>query len=129
MVISTKFGELVRGWNLGDIRGSYDTSLWKDIRKYWLTFSQNVAFSLGDNRKLSFSKDTWCGEVALCIAFPTLVAHKDVKVAEVCDYSRVERGWSPSFLRSFNDWGWMRWKGFSFISTEGKSGLSKRISC
>ena len=43
----------------------------------------------------------------LCNAFPTLfnlVAHKDVRVADVWDSSREEGGWSPVFLRPFNDW-------------------------
>ena len=33
-----------------------------------------------------------------------LAAHKDAKVADVWACSRVEGGWSPIFLRSFNDW-------------------------
>ena len=33
LVISTKFGEEVGGWNTRDIRGGYGTGLWKDIRK------------------------------------------------------------------------------------------------
>ena len=40
-------------------------------------------------------------------AFPTLfilAAHKDAKVADVWDYSRKDGGWSPVFLRPFNDW-------------------------
>ena len=43
----------------------------------------------------------------LCNAFPTLfnlAAHKDVRVADVWDSSREEGGWSPIFLRPFNDW-------------------------
>ena len=33
LVISTKFGKGDGGWNTNDIRGGYDTGLWKDIRK------------------------------------------------------------------------------------------------
>ena len=43
----------------------------------------------------------------MCNAFPTLfnlVAHKDARVAEVWDSSRVDGGWSPVFQRPFNDW-------------------------
>ena len=106
-MISIKFGELVGGWNTGDIRDGYDIGLWKDIRKDWSTFSQNVVFSLGDDRRLCFWKDTWCGEVALCNSFLTLfnmAALKDAKVADVWDISMVEGVWSVVFLRSFNDW-------------------------
>ena len=38
-VISRKYGELIGGWNTGDIRGGYGTSLWKNIRKDWHTLS------------------------------------------------------------------------------------------
>ena len=33
-----------------------------------------------------------------------LAAHKEARVVDVWDYSREERGWSPVFLRPFNDW-------------------------
>ena len=33
LIIGTKFGEDVGGWCTCDIRGSYDTGLWKEIRK------------------------------------------------------------------------------------------------
>ena len=54
LVISTKLGEEDGGWNTSDIRGGYSTSLWKDIRKEWLTFSQNTTFSLGNGSRLGF---------------------------------------------------------------------------
>ena len=95
------------GWTTDDIRGGFGTGLWKDIRKNWSTLSQNAIFSLGDSRRLRFWKDIWCGEVALSTTFPTLfnlAAHKDAKVADVWYPSRVERGWSLVFVRSFNDW-------------------------
>ena len=60
-VINRKYGELVRGWNTGDLRGGYGIGLWKDIRKGWHTLFQNVVFSLGDDRRLQFWKDIWCG--------------------------------------------------------------------
>ena len=43
----------------------------------------------------------------LCNEFPTLfnlAVHKDARVVDVCDSSREEGGWSPVFLRPFNDW-------------------------
>ena len=43
----------------------------------------------------------------LCNEFPTLfnlAVHKDVRVVDVWDSSREEGGWSPVFLRPFNDW-------------------------
>ena len=107
LVISTKFGEEDGGWNTRDIRGGYGTGLWKDIRKEWLTFSQNTTSSLGNDRRLGFWKDPWCGETVLCNAFPTLfnlAVHKDARVADVWDSSKEDEGWSLVFLRPFNDW-------------------------
>ena len=107
LVIRTKFGEKDGGWNTSDIRGGYGTGLWKDIRKEWLTFSQNTTSSLGNGRRLGFWKDPWCGETMLCNVFPTLfnlAVHKDARVADVWDSSREDGGWSPVFLRPFNDW-------------------------
>ena len=106
LVISTKFGEEDGGWNTRDIRGAFGTGLWKDIRKEWLTFSQNTISSLGNGRRLGFWKDPWGDETVLCYAFPTLfnlTAHKDARVANVWDSSREDGGWSPVFLRPFND--------------------------
>ena len=57
LVINTKFGEEAGGWYTGDIRGGYGTGLWKDMRKEWLTFSQNAISSLGNGRRLGFWKD------------------------------------------------------------------------
>ena len=106
-VINIKFGEGDGGWNTNESRGGYGTGLWKDIRKEWLTFSQNSTPLLGNGRRLCFWKDPWCDGMALCNAFPTLfnlVVHKDVRVAEVWDSLREDGGWSPVFLRPFNDW-------------------------
>ena len=71
------------------------------------TLSQNAVFSLGDGRRLRFWKDIWCGEVILSNAFPNpfnMVAHKEVLVVDVWDFSRAEGGWSLVFVRDFNDW-------------------------
>ena len=106
LVISTKFGEEAGGWNTRDIRGGYGSGLWKDIRKEWLTFFQNSISSLGNGRRLGFWKDPWCNETVLCNEFPTLfnlAVHKDARVVDVWDSSREEGGWSPVFLRPFND--------------------------
>ena len=43
-------------------------------------------FSLGDDSRVSFWKDIWCGEEALCNAFATLfnlAAHKDARVVDI----------------------------------------------
>ena len=107
LVISTKFGEENGGWISRDIRGAYGTGLWKDIRKEWFTLSQNTISSLGNGRRLRFWKDPWCDETMLCNDFPSLfnlAVHKDARVVDVWDSSTEDGGWTPVFLRPFNDW-------------------------
>ena len=105
--ICCKFGESIGGWHTHDLRGSYGTSLWKEIRKEGLVFSQNVVFSLGDGRRINFWSDVWCGVEALCNRFPTLLnlaTNKEAKVADIWDSKEGVGCWSPTFLRSLNDW-------------------------
>ena len=47
------------------------------------------------------------GEEALCSVFPCpfhLAVHKEAMAVDVWDCGREEGGWSPTFLRSLNDW-------------------------
>ena len=59
---------------------------------------------IGDGSIVSFWKDLWCGEVALCMTYPTLFSlaiRKEALIREVWDISN-EGGWTPSLSRSFN---------------------------
>ena len=106
-VISYKCEETLGGWHTCDIRGGFGVGLWKEIKKEWPLFLQNAAFALGNGRRISFWKDVWCGEEALCFSFPSmflLAVQKDAMVADLWNWVREEGGWSPTFLRSFNDW-------------------------
>ena len=43
----------------------------------------------------------------LCSSFPSiflLALQKDAMVIDLWNWVREEGGWSPTFLRSFNDW-------------------------
>ena len=89
------------------MRGGFGVGLWKEIRKEWPLLLQNASISLGDESRVSFWKDVWCCEEALCLAFPSLfnlAAQKDAMAAKLWDRNRGEGGWNPIFLRSFNDW-------------------------
>ena len=106
-VIGCKFGESPGGWHTRDLRGGYGTSLWKEIRKEWPSFLQNSVFALGDGRRINFWKDAWCGGEALCARFPclfNLALNKDARVADIWESGDGVGGWSPTFLRSLNDW-------------------------
>ena len=105
--ICCKFGESIGGWHTRDIRGSYETSLWKEISKEWFLVSQNAVFVLGDGRRINFWKDVWCGVEALCNRFPNLfniATNKEAKVVEIWDSSEGDGCWSPTFVRFLNDW-------------------------
>ena len=107
-VISCKFGESSGGWHTGDLRGGYGTSLWKEIRKECLSFSQSSVFALGGGRRINFWKDVWCSGKALCARFPSLfnlALNKEARVAYIWESGVGVGGWSPTFLRSLNDWG------------------------
>ena len=54
-----------------------------------------------------FWKDIWCGSTPLCEAFPSLfdlAGSKDAWVADYWDPMGEVGGWTPLFLRPFNDW-------------------------
>ena len=70
-------------------------------------FSQNAVFVLGDGRRINFWSDVWCGVEALCNRFSNLfniATNKEAKVAEIWDSREGDGCWSPTFLRSLNDW-------------------------
>ena len=70
-------------------------------------FFQNSVFALGDGRRINVWKDVWCGGEALCARFPSLfnlAMNKEAKVADIWDSGDGVGGWSPTFLRSLNDW-------------------------
>ena len=89
----SKFGETNGGWHTYDLRGGYGISLWKEIRKEWPIFFQNAILSLGDGNMVSFWKDAWCGEEAMCSVYPSLfnlAPHKEAMVANMWDHGRGE---------------------------------------
>ena len=82
-------------------------SLWKEIRKGWPSFFSERGFSLGDGRRINFWKNVWRGEEALCSIYPSLfnlALNKEATVANMWDRGRGEGCWSPTLLRSLNDW-------------------------
>ena len=66
---------------LGGKQRQLTQSVWKEIRKDWATLFVNSRFLIRDGSRVRFWKDFWCGEEALCRAYPNLlnsVVHKDV---------------------------------------------------
>ena len=51
-------------------------------------------------------------------------------MADMWEYSREERGWSPDFTRTFNDWELDEVHGFFFKLFKGRgSSLGRMICC
>ena len=58
-------------------------------------------------RRINFWKDVWCGGEALYARFPSLfnlALNKEARVADIWESGVGAGGWSPTFLRSLNDW-------------------------
>ena len=88
--IRRKFFEMQGGWCSGESRNSFGTCLWKEIRKDWEVVLKKAKFVIGDGSRVNFWKDAWCGEVALCMAYPTLFSlavRKEALIREVWDIS------------------------------------------
>ena len=82
--------------------------MWKKIKKKETLLAKTSAFlKWGVGEEFAFWEDKWCGEVPLCVLYPSVyiaAASKQENVAEIWDHSDVMGGWNPRFLRSFNDW-------------------------
>ena len=57
LVISRKFGVERGGWSTREVREVYEVGLWKEIRKEGSLMFKNIAFLLGDGRRVRFWKD------------------------------------------------------------------------
>ena len=62
---------------------------------------------MGNERRLKFWKDKWCGDEPLSVSFPSLFALATLKEAWVADLWSHFIGagvWIPIFSRHLNDW-------------------------
>ncbi|RVW32762.1 putative ribonuclease H protein [Vitis vinifera] len=105
-VISAKYGEEEGGWRSCVVRGSFGVGLWKAIRRGWEAVGNNLAYAVGNGRRIRFWEDKWCGDDKLCSLFPSLYAISLDKEAWVADVWSHSGGgvWAPRFSRSINDW-------------------------
>ena len=105
-VICAKYGEEEGGWRSCVVRGSFGVGLWKAIRRGWEAVGNNLAYAVGNGRRIRFWEDKWCGDDKLCSLFPSLYAISLDKEAWVADVWSHSGGgvWAPRFSRSINDW-------------------------
>ena len=79
-------------------RGNADKGLWKGINYEVANLKQNCILELGEGNMIRFWEDTWCGELPLCVTFPTLyniAGTRKAMVEEVWDLSNFFGAWNP----------------------------------
>ena len=84
-VICAKYGKEEGGWRSRVVRDNFGVGLWKAIRRGWDVLGDNLVYSVGNSRRVSFWKDKWCGDDPLCTSFPSLFAISLDKEAWVAD--------------------------------------------
>ena len=56
------------------MRERFGVGLWKVFKKEWDVMDDNMAFIVGNGRRVRFWKDKWRGNAPLCTSFPSLFA-------------------------------------------------------
>ena len=105
--INLKYHTKEGGWFTREPRGSFGVDLRKDISREGNKMKKDCYFFLGDDNKVKFCEDIWCGESTPSEMFPSLYALAGTKramVADVWDTTSGEGTWNLRFARSFNDW-------------------------
>ena len=85
-VIVGKFGKEEGGWTTREVRESYGTGLWKDIRNDWEEFFLRTSNRIGNGRRTRFWWDIWVRDSKLKDLFPLLfriATHNSVVVADL----------------------------------------------
>ena len=83
--------------------------VWKAIRWWWSMVNNILSFVVGNDLRVKFCRDVWCGDLPLWDSYPSLfalVSSKDTWVGECWSNPGEGEGWNPLFTRPFNDWGW-----------------------
>ena len=69
--------------------------------------SGRLAYQVGNEQRVRFYIDKWCGYESFCESFPslfTLSSSKEAWVANVWNLEGDRGGWTPLFSRAFNAW-------------------------
>ena len=89
-----------------EVSDRYGVRLLKSIRKLWVIVNNRISFFVGNERRVKFWKDKWCGNEFLCMSFPSLFALTSSKEAwgvDLGNQSNVRGCWTPSFFKHLND--------------------------
>lgn len=57
------------------MRDRYGVGLWKAIRRLREIVNSGVFFSMGNDKRVKFWKDIWCGDKPLICFFSFLICH------------------------------------------------------
>ena len=74
------------------VRAGYGVRVWKVIIKEWDSMVRKIAFDVGDESRVKFWKDKWCGSVPLCEVFSTLFVVTTNKEALIKDMWSMNEG-------------------------------------
>ena len=61
LVVDAKYGSLWGGWCSNPGKGPYGVSVWKFIRHGWDNFHSQCSFLVGNDQRVKFWQDWWCG--------------------------------------------------------------------
>ena len=106
-LINTKYGLEGLGWYSKDTRGPFGVGLWKEIMKESSWVKENGRFIVGNDTRIRFWLDLWCGTTPLRRSYPTLfdlVVNKVETVADVWDQTMGNGSYKLNLYRDFNDW-------------------------
>ena len=67
-----KYGCEWGDWCTSSVSGPYGVSLWKNIRRGWLSLSLYILYDVGDGLRVKFWQDWWCGETSPVVCYPEL---------------------------------------------------------
>ena len=87
-VLLAKYGQEGLGWRTKKVNGAFGVGVWKEILKENDWCWENMAFTVGNDTKIRFWIDLWCGCTVLSQRFPYLyvmTAHRNATVEEMWD--------------------------------------------
>ena len=95
------------GWCSKEVRGPFGVGLWKEILKESCWVKENWRFIVGNDTRIRFWLDPWCGTVPLRYSFPILfdlAVNKFETVVDVWDQTVGNCSWKLNLSRDLNDW-------------------------
>ena len=101
-----KYGCEWGDWCTSSVSGPYGVSLWKNIRRAWLSLSLYILYDVGDGLRVKFCQDWWCGETSLVVCYPELFRicqDNEVSMVELMKFTNGVLHQDVRFLRVVHD--------------------------